>query len=158
MGIVNKISNFFKKKEKKVSVKDKIEEYKKLLNLYKKRKVKKKIFHKSYIIDNITYKLGDKIIGRSNECSPLLIGHIVEFWDNHNRWYNCIPQIKDNNNKVWGLNGIIRPYSEKLMNTLNKMKPLEQWNYFVPNEVKYSKEDMVIKQKRYDKQKFFKKK
>ena len=39
-----------------------------------------------------------------------------------------------------------------------KMEPLDQWNYFVPNEFKYSKEDMVIKQKRYDKKKFFKKK
>ena len=87
-----------------------------------------------------------------------MIGNIVEFWDNNNRWSRCIPQIKDDNNKIWGFNGIIRPHSKKLVDTLSKMKPLEQWNYFVPSEFKYSKEDIVIKQKRYDKKKFFKKK
>ena len=158
MGIVNKISNFFKKKEKKVSIEDRVEKYKKLVESYKKSKLKKKKPHKSYLIGDITYKLGDKVIGRSNDCDPLLVGNIVEFWDNNNRWSRCIPQIKDDNNKIWGFNGIIRPHSKKLVDTLSKMKPLEQWNYFVPSEFKYSKEDIVIKQKRYDKKKFFKKK
>ena len=86
--------------------------------------------------DGYTFKLGDKVICRSNEPNPLVIGEIVEFWDNDGKWTNCIPYIKDENGKLWGCMGIIRPYSEKLMTELKHLRPLEQWNYFVDEPYK----------------------
>jgi len=118
----------------------------------------KKILKKDYSIelglseierDGYTLTLGDKVICRSNEPNPLIIGEIVEFWDNDGKWSNCIPHIKDETDKVWGCMGIIRPYSEELMSELKDLKPLEQWNYFVDEPYKYTPEKMDQKEKRY---------
>jgi hypothetical protein len=99
--------------------------------------------------DGYTFRLGDKVICRSNEPDPLVIGEIVEFWDNDGKWTNCIPYIKDENGKLWGCMGIIRPYSEKLMAELKHLRPLEQWNYFVDEPYKYTPKKMDQKEKRY---------
>ena len=105
-----------------------------------------------YIIKGITYKLGDKVICRSNECDPLMVGTIVEFWNNDSKWANCIPQVEVEG-KVWGVMGHIKPYSEELMEILEPMKALEQWNYLIPDHLKkmysYSEDDMVRKEKQY---------
>lgn len=109
-----------------------------------------------YKIKGEIFKLGDKVICRSNECDPLMVGIIVEFWDNHGKWDNCIPQVKDDSNgKTWGVMGHIKHYSDELMYILKPMKPLEQWNYLIPEDLKkiysYSQETMDKKQKLYDK-------
>ena len=107
-----------------------------------------------HTIKDVTYKLGDKVICRSNECDPLTIGVIVEFWDNGGKWGNPIPQVKDENGDIWGIMGALRPYSEELMTTLEPMRPLEQWNYLLPDNVKemysYTEEEMVKKEKQYN--------
>lgn len=92
-----------------------------------------------------TFNLGDRVICRSNECDPLWDGHIVEFWDNDGKWITAIPQVKNKDGKIFGVMGVIKPYSEELLNELKDLKPLEQWNYLVPEEFRYS--DEVIKKK-----------
>jgi hypothetical protein len=101
-----------------------------------------------------TLHLGDKVICRSNEADPLMVGNIVEFWDNEGKWGDsCIPQVRDiNDGKIWGVMGVIRPYSDKLMEDLKDLKPLEQWNYFIPDEHKdfrYDEETMKRKEESY---------
>lgn len=107
-----------------------------------------------YEIKGHIYKLGDKVIARSNECDPLTIGTIVEFWNNNGKWDNCIPQIKDEvDGTVWSHMGQVKPYSDELFEILKPMRPLEQWNYLLPDNVKemysYSEEDMDRKEKLY---------
>ncbi len=107
-----------------------------------------------YKIKDHLYKLGDKVIARSNECDPLTIGIIVEFWNNNGKWDNCIPQIKDEvDGTIWSHMGQLKPYSDELLEILKPMRPLEQWNYLLPDNVKemysYSKEDMDRKEKQY---------
>jgi len=159
MGIIYNISNYFRSKKNKSKLpKDKIKKYKDLLEISNKRKKKKKLSPKSYKIDNMVFNIGDKVICRSNECDPLVVGKVVEFWDNNGKWDVCIPYIKNSDGKILGITGIIKPYCEKLFNVLITMKPLEQWNYFVPKENRYTKKEMLLKQKKYDnKNTFFKK-
>lgn len=106
-----------------------------------------------YEIKGEMFKLGDKVICRSNECDPLLIGTIVEFWDNEGKWINCIPQVKDEDGNVWGVMGHIKHYSDELMKILEPMRMLEQWNYLIPDNLKemysYSEEQMGRKEKQY---------
>jgi hypothetical protein len=106
-------------------------------------------------IKGVIYKLGDKVICRSNECDPLMVGSIIEWWDNNGKWTNPIPQIKDDlDGQVWTHMGTIVHYTDELFNTLKPMRPLEQWNYLLPDNVKeiysYSEGDMDRKEKQYD--------
>lgn len=104
----------------------------------------------TYETDGVTYTLGDRVICRSNEPDPLLIGEIVEFWDNDGKWSDCIPQVRsESDGLIYGIMGIIKPYSEGLMNELSGLRPLEQWNYFVDEPYKYSEEDIIRKEKSY---------
>jgi len=106
-------------------------------------------YHK---IKGVMFNLGDKVICRSNECDPLMVGNIVEFWDNNGKWTNCIPQVEVDG-KVWGVIGHIKPYSKKLMEILEPMRALEQWNYLLPSNVKniysYTQEEMSKKEQKY---------
>ncbi len=109
-----------------------------------------------YEIKGHTYKLGDKVIARSNECDPLTIGTIVEFWNNDGRLSNCIPQIKDElDGKIKSHMGQLKPYSDELFKVLKPMRPLEQWNYLLPNDIKkthsYSEKEMNKKEDLYNK-------
>jgi hypothetical protein len=100
------------------------------------------------------FRLGDKVITRSNECGPLIIGTIIEFWDNSGKWDNCIPQVKSEDGNVWGIMGHIKHYSDELMGVLEPMRPLEQWNYLIPDHLKemysYSEERMIEKETLYN--------
>lgn len=112
-------------------------------------------------IGGIDFKLGDKVIGRSNECDPLLIGEIIEFWDNDGKWTSCIPYVKESGtDKILGCMGILRHYDEELLKELEPLKPLEQWNYLLPEDhhSRYTEEDMVRKQKSYEKRQKIKEK
>jgi|AntAceMinimDraft_18_1070375.scaffolds.fasta_scaffold313309_2 hypothetical protein len=107
-----------------------------------------------YEIKGVLFKLQDKVICRSNECGPLLVGCISSFWDNDGKWSNCIPQILcDNGSGIWGVMGHIKPYTEELMETLTPMRPLEQWNYLLSDDVKeqysYTEDEMDKKEKQY---------
>lgn len=103
-----------------------------------------------YTIQGITFMLGDKVLTKSNECDPYMVGEIVEFWNNDGKWTNCIPYVKDSNGDIWGVMGIIKPYSEELENEIKDLRPLEQWNYFVDDVYKFSEEEMVIKESKYE--------
>jgi hypothetical protein len=114
-----------------------------------------------YKIKGYLHKLGDKVVCRSNEPTPILVGEIVEFWDNNGKWDSCIPQIKDKNGEIWGVMGIIKPYTDELLETLLPMRALEQWNYLLDDNVKehsYSEVDMEKKEKQYNRVQKFKKK
>ena len=142
-----KLFNFLRKKKKK-SVKD----FKPLIDVMSNKKiVHKNKTIKSYKTNGYTFSLGDKVISSSNECNPLLVGVIVEFYNNHGKWSNCVPQIKDKDGVIWGSMGILRPYSKDLFDKISKMKPLEQWNYFVPKKYRYNKKDMTKKEVLYNK-------
>jgi hypothetical protein len=110
---------------------------------------------KYYTIKGIKYNLGDKVICRSNECDPLTVGTIIEFWDNEGKWSSCIPQVKDEDGKVWGIMGTIVHYTDELHEILKPMRPLEQWNYLLPDNVKemysYTEEEMDRKEEKYKK-------
>jgi hypothetical protein len=107
-----------------------------------------------YEIKGVMYHLGDKVIARSNECDPLVVGEIVEFWNNDGKWSNCIPQIKDDlDGTVWSHMGTVVHYTDELFKILEPMRPLEQWNYLLPDNVKemysYTEEQMDKKEKQY---------
>jgi hypothetical protein len=101
-------------------------------------------------------KIGDKVICRSNEPYPIMVGKIIEFWDNEGKWETVVPVVKNNRTgKKFNVHGIVKPYSEELMDTLRPMKPLEQWNYFVPEDVRYTEEEMKRKEEAFEKREKF---
>jgi len=119
-----------------------------------KKEVKPKLL--TYEIDNHTFKVGDKVICRTNEPYPLLVGKIVEFWNNNGKWEKAVPVIRNiSNGKKFNAHGVIKPYSEELLNTLKPMKALEQWNYLVPEEVRYTEEEIKKKEESFKKREKF---
>ena len=143
-------SNPFKKqtwdRKEKVSKESK-EAFVKLISDKKNNKKQKKPKSKeSAEIQGNLLKIGDKVICRSNEPYPIMVGKIIEFWDNEGKWETVVPVVKNNRTgKKFNVHGIVKPYSEELMDTLRPMKPLEQWNYFVPEDVRYTEEEMKRK-------------
>ena len=71
-------------------------------------------------------------------------------------WSTPVPVVKNyQNGKKFNVHGIIRPYSHELMDILRPLKPLQQWNYFVPEESKYTEEEMKIKEEAFKKREKF---
>jgi hypothetical protein len=125
----------------------------------KKQEENKKVVNPkllNYNIDGHTFKVGDKVICRTNEPYPLLVGKIVEFWNNNGKWEKAVPVIRNiSNGKKFNAHGVIKPYSEELLNTLKPMKALEQWNYLVPEEVRYTEEEIKKKEESFKKREKF---
>lgn len=150
--------NLFKKKEKiKPVVSDEAKEaFAKIVLEQKKNKTKKHKPKETCEIQGHTFKIGDKVICRSNEPYPLMVGKIIEFWDNEGKWSNAIPVVRNNGNgKKFNVHGVVKPYSQELMDTLRPMKPLEQWNHFVSEEVRYTEEEMKRKEEAFEERKKF---
>lgn len=154
--------NPFKKAEKKpdprITDKDRESFAKIVLEKKNTQNVKKKKhnFKSEYEIGGHLYKIGDKVICRSNEPHPLWVGKIVEFWDNKGKWETAIPRVRNiRTGKIWGVNGVIKPYSEELMNSLRGLKPLEQWNFLVPEEVRYTESEIKRKEELFKKKERF---
>lgn len=149
------LKNPFKKEKVEPKVTEKAKESFAKIILDKKNPPKKKkkfVSKETYVINGITFKVGDKVICRSNEPHPLWFGKIVEFWDNEGRWETTTPRVRNTRTgKIWGVNGVIKPYSEELMSSLRPMKPLEQWNYLVPEEARYTTEEMTRKEESFKK-------
>ena len=76
--------------------------------------------------DNV--KVGDKVIVRSNEDNPLMIGTLVRF-ESFGQSNTRLPIIEDQDEKEWLCMGIIKLYSEELLAELEPMTPKEQWNH-----------------------------
>lgn len=77
-------------------------------------------------------KLGDRVICRSNEPDPLIVAEIIEFWNNCGKWDEPIIHVKDEKDgKIWGICGVVRLYDQELVDKLNTMPSIEQWNYLV---------------------------
>jgi hypothetical protein len=151
-----KILDFFKNPFKKKVVTKVTDEQKEafakiILNKKKQQEGKPNKKYKTietYEIGGITFKIGDKVICRSNEPHPLLVGKIIEFWDNGGKWETAVPIVRNfRNGKRITAHGVVKPYSNDLMDSLRKLKPLEQWNTFVPEEVRYTSDEMEKKEK-----------
>lgn len=136
---------FTKKKEIKVK---KIDDYSSLLDLTKpKIKEKNKI---NYFEKNSNkFFIGDKVITKSNDCVDYKIGVITSLIELGSS-KNIIPEIKNEKGETYSTNGIILPYDENTENKLKSLKPLEQWNSLVPKEVRYTKKEMSLKEKKYN--------
>lgn len=152
-----KITNWFKnpfKRKIKVTEEEKKAFGKIILDVKNKDEIKKKKYtsKESYQIDEYLFNVGDKVICRTNEPYPLLVGKIVEFWDNEGKWEKVVPVVRNiRTGKKFNVHGIIKPYSTELLNILKPMKPLEQWNYFVPEDVRYTEEEMKRKEEAFSK-------
>jgi hypothetical protein len=160
---MNFFKNLFKKKEEKQTVQNNVEEQESVKSLskivlehrkkYQKQKYKSK---ETCEIDGHTFKIGDKVICRTNEPYPLIVGKITEFWDNKGKWDKIVPVVRNSRTgKKFNVHGIIKPYTNELMDTLRSMKPLEQWNYFVPEDVRYTEEEMRKKEEAFEKREKF---
>ena len=152
--------NPFKKEKKSVVTdnKDKAAEaFAKIITQRKnEQKPKKFKIKETCEIQGHTFKIGDKVICRSNEPYPLMVGKIIEFWDNQGKWSQPIPVVRNNRTgKKFNVHGIVKPYTQELMDTLRPMKPLEQWNYFVSEDVKYTEEEMKRKEEAFEKREKF---
>lgn len=90
------------------------------------------------------YKIGDKVIVRSNEPEPYIIGTLIRY-EEIGRDLSQIEIVKcsETSDEYW-CGGIIKLYSKELKETLDKMPFIEQWNYLAhrPSQIekKYSKE------------------
>ena len=79
-------------------------------------------------------KINDRVIVRSNEDDPLLIGHINRFEDFGNPKNSLCPVVKcEKTEKEYVCMGITKPYSDELIETLKPLTPKEQWNYLAKN-------------------------
>jgi hypothetical protein len=89
-----------------------------------------------YIKLGVTYKVGDRIICRSNEPGQLDIGVIISMFDNDGKWHDPIPVYKSEiTDKEYLGMGIIRHYSKFLVSLLKDMSDLEQWNFLCHNHI-----------------------
>jgi hypothetical protein len=109
----------------------------------------------SYSIRGEWFNIGDKVLCRSNEPNDLIVGEIVEFWDNEGKWTEAVPMVHDiKSNKTYTCFGIVKKYSDELLTNLNTMKPLEQWNFLVEEPYRYTPEQILKKEQNFLKKKF----
>jgi hypothetical protein len=84
-------------------------------------------------IENVTARnreamIGVRVVSRSNEDEPLLIGELVRF-EFLSQAKNPFPVVKcEETGKEWVTMGIVFPYSDKMMQELSSMSPKEQWD------------------------------
>lgn len=102
---------------------------KKHMNKYVQEEIEVKeiISHKRN--GNVLY-VGDKVLVRSNEPDAIWTG-IITKWENWGKPdQEPFPIIRDYfTNKEFLCMGIIIPYSDKMLEKLVTMPPIEQWNY-----------------------------
>ena len=115
------------------------EENKLLGSIIKKQEELIEHFKKAKVDTKKVCLLGAKVICRSNEVEPLLIGIVVGFQEATN---DCLPIVSELESKkkyvVWG---IVRPYNEDLLRYLNTLTPAQQWKYLAPDSLYQMSED-----------------
>jgi hypothetical protein len=76
--------------------------------------------------NEVNYPTGSRVIVRSNNDEPLMIG-TIEKWEEIGG--TKVPVIKDEETgKNFFVMGVIRHYHDLLLEALNKLTPYEQWN------------------------------
>jgi len=91
-----------------------------------------------HIIENSLedFDIGDRVIVRSNEPDPLMIGEYLG--DQESGGGSLIPLVRsESDKKTYLVLGIIRKYSDELMAELEGMNPKEQWNHLCHPHMKY---------------------
>lgn len=82
----------------------------------------------------VTLKKGMKVISRSNEPDPLMVGEIVRFETLNNKYKgnDAFPIFRDyKDDKEYISMTILMPYSDELFKKLKELEPIEQYNYLV---------------------------
>lgn len=73
---------------------------------------------------------GKRVIVRSNEDVPLLIGKVIRYEDFDGKAFEPIPVVvSEEDEREYLCMGIVVEYSDKLFNELEGMKPKEQWEF-----------------------------
>ena len=77
---------------------------------------------------NEFFEIGDRVIIRSNEDEPLMIGEYLG--EQEIGLKSSLPLVKsERDRRTYMVGGIVRIYSEELLRELEKMSPKNQWNY-----------------------------
>jgi hypothetical protein len=75
------------------------------------------------------YPTGSRVVCRSNEDEPLMIGTLEKWEKLAERSPNKLPFVRDEaTGELMIVMGVIRLYDEKLIKALNKLTYAEQWN------------------------------
>lgn len=73
-----------------------------------------------------------RVIVRSNEDEPYIVGRITQFVALAARDEEKTPVVRDEKTgKEYGCMGIVIPYSEAMARILDEMTPQQQWNLLV---------------------------
>jgi len=84
----------------------------------------------SATMGKVTIKIDMRVIVRSNEPGPLMIGKVKSFTTFGRIKSDAIPIVEDElDSKEYLTMGVILPYSDSLLEELKDLKPIEQWNY-----------------------------
>lgn len=74
-------------------------------------------------------EIGTRVIVRSNEDEPYMVGTLVEYREIGRVMPIKTPVVKcEKSGKECLVFGIIEPYGEELVEALNKLTPRQQWN------------------------------
>ena len=72
--------------------------------------------------------IGTKVMCRSNENEPLMVG-ILKGFDMFPNF--SVAVVEDENGKSWGVMGEIWPYDEEVYQFLSKLSPEKQYEFIV---------------------------
>lgn len=74
--------------------------------------------------------IGKRVIVRSNEDAPLIIGKVVRYETFDGKAFKPLPiVVSEADKKEYICMGIVVEYSNELFNQLENMNPKEQWNF-----------------------------
>ena len=89
-------------------------------------------------------KIGDKVISKSNEPDMYNIGYITGFYERSTKTQKDFPIIRHiDDNEEYVTLWAYEPYSETVVEILNKLTPMEQWVYMLKGSrwwIAYEKE------------------
>ena len=75
-------------------------------------------------------EIGDNVIVRSNEDTPLMSGVITRWYDNDGKWSRKVPIVRSSqDDKEYTCFGFVMAFNDELFEILQTMTPKEQYNY-----------------------------
>jgi hypothetical protein len=79
--------------------------------------------------NEVNYPVGSRVIVRSNNDEPLMIGVLTEWKKTAPHHLSELPLVKDEETEeVFWCGGVLRHYDSLLIEALNKLTYAEQWN------------------------------